>query len=109
MNAKMTYHCQYERSDRVQHIIKEIGIGQVVKERYQVRYPHGDSCYHCITDTGVTLIKTEDRSKIITIYVTSYRELVTAYNGTKKIPPYLKKKVQHNEQLYIKNGKTIWA
>ena len=49
-NATFTYHCQYERANRVQHIVKEIGIGQVIKKSYTA------GRYLCITDTGITII-----------------------------------------------------
>ena len=101
-NATYTYHCQYERANRVQHIIAEIGIGQIIKKNYSA------GRYICITDTGITIIKSADELKIITMYVTTYRELVIAFNGEKKIPPYLKKKVNHNQSKYTNNSKTIW-
>lgn len=97
-----TYHCQYERANRVQHIIAEIGIGQIIKKSYY------SGRYVCITDTGVTLIKTADELTVITMYVTTYRELVRVYGGEKKIPSYLKKKVNYNQSRYTSNGKTIW-
>lgn len=48
---EMTYHCRVERAVRIQHIIDEIGLGQVVKEKFT------RSCYTCITDTGITIVK----------------------------------------------------
>ena len=98
----MTYHCEVERAERVHHIAAEIGIGQVVKEKFS------NDRYTCITDTGITIIKSADKLKIITMYVTTYRELVVVYNGEKKIPPYLKKKVNHNQSKFTSQGKTIW-
>ena len=100
---EMSYHCRVERKDRVQHIIDTIGLGQVVKEQFTRER------YICITDTGVTIIKSADKTKVITMYVTTYRELVSVYGGQKKIPPYLKKKVDRNQTFYTKEGKTIWA
>ena len=100
---EMTYHCRVERATRIQHIINEIGLGQVVKEKFT------RSCYTCITDTGITIVKSADKLKIITMYVTTYRELVGIYEGTKKIPSYLKKKVDRNQSLFTNEGKTIWA
>ena len=100
---EMTYHVRIERRDRVQNIINQIGIGQVVKEKYV------NGCYTCITDTGVTLIKSADKLKLVTMYVTTYKELVAVYNGPKKIPHYLRKKVDHNQSLFTKAGKTIWG
>ena len=57
----MSYHVAIERKNRVENIIKEIGIGQIIKERY-IGYGIGGQPgrYLCITDTGVTIIKTED-------------------------------------------------
>lgn len=99
---EMTYHCEVQRANRVQHIINDIGLGQVVREKYH------NGVYLCITDTGVTLVKTEDKLKVITMYVTTYRELVAVYGGPKKIPTFLKKKVDRNQTKFTQNGKTIW-
>lgn len=109
---EMTYHCKVERKNRVDHIIKEIGIGQIVKEKYirsQDNIARGQmGSYKCITDTGVTIIKNETKTVIITMYVTTYRELVSVYGGPKGIPNYLRKKVDRNQTYFTKDGKTIW-
>ena len=109
---KMTYHCAVERKDRIANIVKTIGIGQIIREKYihtQEQIMRGQAGkYVCITDTGVTIIKTEDKLKIITMYVTTFRELVMVFNGTHNIPAYLKKKVDRNQSKYTVNGKTIW-
>lgn len=104
---EMTYHVQYQRADRVKHIIEEIGIGQIVREKYmQAGMSAGK--YICITDTGITLVKSADKTKLITMYVTTQRELVMVYGGTKKIPSFLRKKVDKNQSHYTHEGKTIW-
>ena len=104
----MTYHCEVHRADRVKHIIEEIGIGQVIKEKY-TRYNIGEAGrYVCLTDTGVTIIKSEDKQTIITMYVTTQKELVAVFGGAKKVPCFLRKKVDHNQSLFTKAGKTIW-
>ena len=108
MNEQMTYHVSVQRADRVKHIIDDIGIGQIVKEKY-VRYNIGEAGkYICLTDTGITIIKDETKSKIITMYVTTQRELVAVFGGTKRIPSYLRKKVDYNQSKYTERGKTIW-
>jgi hypothetical protein len=106
---EMTYHVQVERAERVKHIVEDIGIGQVIKEKY-IGYGIGGQAgrYICITDTGITIIKTEDKLKVITMYVTTQRELVSVYGGQKKVPTFLRKKVDHNQSKYTQNGKTIW-
>ena len=108
MNETMTYHVAVQRADRVKHIVDDIGIGQVVKEKY-VRFSLEQAGrWICLTDTGITIVKTEDKQKIITMYVTTQRELVAVFGGTKKVPPFLKKKVDHNQSKYTERGKTIW-
>lgn len=106
---EMTYHVAVQRAERVKHIVEEIGIGQVIKEKY-IGYGIGGQAgrYICLTDTGITIIKDEQKLKMITMYVTTQRELVAVFGGTKKIPPYLKKKVDRNQSKYTAEGKTIW-
>jgi hypothetical protein len=108
MNEQMSYHVAVQRADRVKHIIEDIGIGQVVKEKY-VRFSLEQAGrWVCITDTGITIVKDEQREKIITMYVTTQRELVSVFGGTKKVPTFLKKKVDHNQSKFTERGKTIW-
>jgi hypothetical protein len=105
---EMSYHVQVERKERVQHIIDEIGLGQIVKEKY-IRFSLEQAGrWVCLTDTGITIVKTEDKQKVITMYVTTQRELVSVFGGTKKVPAYLRKKVDYNQSKYTERGKTIW-
>lgn len=110
--TNMTYHCRVERSNRVDHIVKEIGLGQIVREKYtrtQAQIMRGEAGrYVCITDTGITIIKSEDKQKIVTMYVTTFRELVAVFGGQKNIPSYLRKRVDRNQTFYTESGKTIW-
>ena len=108
MNEKMTYHVSVQRADRVKHIIEDIGIGQIIKEKY-VRFSLNEAGrWVCLTDTGITIIKDEQKEKIITMYVTTQRELVAVFGGTKKVPAFLRKKVDYNQSKYTERGKTIW-
>lgn len=108
MKEQMSYHVSVQRADRVQHIIDEIGIGQIIKEKY-VRYNIGEAGrWVCLTDTGITIIKDEQKAVIITMYVTTQRELVAVFGGPKRIPAFLKKKVDHNQSKFTDRGKTIW-
>ena len=108
MKEQMTYHVAVQRAERVQHIINDIGIGQVVKEKYS-RYDMARAGrWICITDTGITIIKDDPKQKIITMYITTQRELIAVFGGAKKVPGYLRKKVDHNQSKYTVQGKTIW-
>ena len=108
MNEQMSYHVRVQRQDRVKHIIDEIGIGQVIKEKYTRFNLDQAGRWICLTDTGITIIKSEDKQKIITMYVTTQKELVAIFGGTKKVPAFLKKKVDHNQSKFTERGKTIW-
>lgn len=112
MKETLTYHCEVQRANRMQNIVEKIGIGQVVIEKYMRSYNKAQAGqpgqYICITDTGITLVKTEDKSKIITMYVTTQNELVRIFGGRNKVPKFLIKKVDHNQSLFTKAGKTIW-
>ena len=68
---EMTYHVAVQRANRVQHIVEEIGIGQVIREQYRGRGLGQAGCYVCITDTGITIVKSEDKLNVITMYVTT--------------------------------------
>lgn len=112
MKEQMTYHCKVQRANRVKQIIDNIGIGQVVVEKYihtAAQIAEGKpGKYICVTDTGITIIKTEDKQKVITMYVTTQNELVRIYNGVKRVPAYLRKRVDHNQSKFTANGKTVW-
>ena len=105
---EMTYHVAVQRANRVKLIIEEIGLGQIIKEKY-TRFNLGQAGrWVCLTDTGVTIIKSEDKLKIITMYVTTQKELVLVYGGAKNVPTFLRKKVDKNQSKYTQAGKTIW-
>ena len=86
MNEKMTYHVAIQRAERIKHIISDIGFGQIIKEKYIRFNPTQAGRWICITDTGITIIKDEPKEKIITIYVTTQKELVNVFGGVNKIP-----------------------
>ena len=108
MKEQMTYHVAVQRANRVQHIIDDIGLGQIIKEKYTRFSLEQAGRWVCLTDTGITIIKDEAKEKVITMYVTTQRELVAVFGGAKKVPMFLKKKVAHNESKYTERGKTIW-
>lgn len=108
MKEQMTYHVAIQRADRVKHIVNDIGLGQIVKEKYTRFNLEQAGRWICLTDTGITIVKDEPKEKIITMYVTTQRELVSVFGGTKKVPIYLRKKVDSNQSKFTKAGKTIW-
>lgn len=108
MKEQMTYHVAVQRAERVQHIINDVGLGQIVKEKYSRYDMTRAGRWICITDTGITIVKDDPKQKIITMYITTQRELIAVFGGAKKVPGYLRKKVDHNQSKYTVHGKTIW-
>lgn len=110
MTATMTSHCANDRFERIQKIISNIGLGNIVQERTEVSSNRNYARkVLCVTDTGITIVKSENKMKIITIYVTTTKELIRVYNGRMNVPENIWTKVQYNESRYIRNGKTIWS
>lgn len=109
LNTPLTKHCEIYRRNRVSEIIDKVGVGQICKKIYRSNFGiPARNVYICITDTGVTIIKDETETKIITMYITTYRELVSVYGGEKRIPKFLHSKVDRNQSKFTKHGKTIW-
>lgn len=108
MKEQMTYHVAVQRAERVKHIVNDIGIGQIIKEKYTRFSLEQAGRWVCLTDTGITIVKDEPKEKIITMYVTTQRELVAVFGGTNKVPSFLRKKVDYNQSKFTKAGKTIW-
>lgn len=106
--SNMSYHCEVQRANRVQHIKEEIGVGNIIKEKYIRHNLNEPGRYVCITDTGVTVIKSEDKNIIITMYITTKKELLQVFSNPNKIPAFLNKKVDRNQSKFIREGKTIW-
>lgn len=110
MTATMTSHCANDRFERIQKIINNIGLGNIVQERIEISSNRNYARKMlCVTDTGITIVKSENKMKIITIYVTTTKELIRVYNGRMNVPENIWTKVQYNESRYIRNGKTIWS
>lgn len=83
-----SYHCINDRAERINLIDNYIGWGQIIKERYY------QQCYHCFTDTGIMLVLTQDKKKIITLYLVDEKEASIAFHG--KIPKTLHRKISYH-------------
>lgn len=97
----MTYHYEVERKERRELIEREIGFGQIIKRTYR------NSCWSCLTDTGIMLIVDDDETTIITAYCPRVAELKVFYGSVDKVPKYIRKKVYQHESKYLVNGKMM--
>lgn len=107
----MTKHCS-RRIERITHIHKEIGLGDVVCEKYvhtmrDKEFGYGGR-YVYLTTTGVILVITEDKQTLITLYLATLAEAISMFKGYAEIPNEVCERIRFNETRYIENNKTIW-
>lgn len=96
-------HVLEERKDRVDFIKQKVGFGQVIKEVYTSKGNQlGNRTWKQLTDTGVVLILSEERDTLITVFLCDMNMLKNTfyYGNSKKIPSYLRKKVQLNQMAW---------
>lgn len=96
-------HVLEERKDRVDFIKQRVGFGQVIKEVYTSKGNQlGNRTWKQLTDTGVVLILSEERDTLITVFLCDMNMLKNTfyYGNSKKIPSYLRKKVQLNQMAW---------
>ena len=105
MQVNLTNHVVNDRLDRITAILTTVGVGEVVY-KFQESNQYGPNV-HCITDTGVIIIKDVYEDKIITMFMLTERRLF-AYWKTHMVgrpPQYLIKLVGNNQ----KKTKTLLA
>jgi hypothetical protein len=77
-------HCLEERQDRIVRIASTIGFGNV----------------HCLTDTGVVIVKDSREEMVITLFVCNIDRLYAYWRkmGQDKPPRQIMKVVENNER-----------
>ena len=95
MERNITYHISEDRIDRAVFIMQTIGIGKIIKEVRQVD-EKGRVGWQCLTDTGVLMVLSEDKKKVITVYIASQPKVSAMYQG--KTPSWLIAKVRNNRK-----------
>lgn len=93
MKIEFSNHCIEERSERIYEIASTIGFGEIMQ------YFPGAHEVKAITDTGVLLIMTPNKKKIITLYVVTMAQAKKIFKG--EVPAQLKKTLRR----YEKKGK----
>ena len=93
MKIEFSNHCIEERNERVYEIASTIGFGEIMQ------YFPGAHEVKAITDTGVLLVMTPNKKKIITLYVVTMAQAEKIFKG--EVPAQLKKVLRR----YEKKGK----
>jgi hypothetical protein len=95
----MTAHAQYDRPDRFCEIIDILGdYGIVVKERFFKDTPENGSFWRQITDKGVIIVWSEDRTKVVTGWIANASQAMEIYNS-RRLPQYLYNRIMSHQKL----------
>ena len=94
--VKMTKHFQKDRINRAVFIGMTVGFGDIVHQ-HMVNDEHGTRL-HCVTNTGVDIIKTSDGKAIITAYIMTTTQLKRLFDNEGDIPLSLLAQVRRNEK-----------
>lgn len=80
-------HFRAERADRYNAIMR-VGLGQVIKQQWY------NSCWHCLTDTGIMLVVDEAGNYCMTAYFADWIEVKKMYCGN--VPRAIQRRINRN-------------
>ena len=92
-------HAQYDRQDRIVRIATSIGFGEVVhifRRKNQYGYTR-----HCITSTGVVVIKDDKQETVITMFACTEKQLLGYYNNRKPPNAVYKAVMRNSKKKYL--------
>lgn len=99
MKLNLSHHLTKDRIERMTKIATTIGFGEIVEEFEDDIY--GEPTWHCLTNTGVLIIKNADKTKVITMYAVTSDRICAYYHkkrGNKPAPSYLMTIAKNNER-----------
>jgi len=99
VRIQFSEHAINDRSDRIVKIATSMGFGNII-ETIESENHYGPT-RHCLTDTGVIIVKPAKEEKVITMYAISEGKLKNFYaQAAKSVPLYLLKVVRSNVKRY---------
>lgn len=106
ITAKMTYHAQDERAERLALIAEHIGVGSIL---YKFESKHRASTVECITSTGVLIIMDKTSSVIITAFCPRINKMTAIFcsHGFSTVPPMISNQVERNQKIMKRMGLMI--
>lgn len=100
MRITVSQHVQNDRADRLTYILSHPDLCDFTPAVEQI-HPNK---VECITVDGVMLVKSLDRSFLITAYVVTIDKALAVYKSQGlALPKYLDRKIKQNEKKHIKN------
>ena len=98
----LSQHFINDHPERMIYIGLNIGYGNVIAEREWVDTAD-TKCIRQITDTGVIIVTTPDKTKVVTMFVATVLQAKAMWYG--KIPNWFYKIVIRNEKLLKESQK----
>lgn len=92
-----TFHMSEDRFDRVVFIATQVGYGEVVREKFFHTEDRGDY-WRQITSTGVLIVRSADKSTVITVWLANVGQAKEVFNGA-MLPQYLFNRIMKNRQF----------
>ena len=104
MTFTFSRHLIEERANRLAVLRDYVGFTNLVFEVREWDREHRDYKRTGITSTGILVVMTDDRSKVITAYLASMDKTVALSRkaGKKQVPPKLYEKILKNMKRYEK-------
>lgn len=93
----MTYHVLEERMERITKIATTVGFGEPLFEVENCK----NNTVIALTDTGVVIVKSPDRSKLITMYMATYVQADAFFHlANQSFPSWMKNVIKKNVKKY---------
>ena len=93
-------HAIEDRTDRIVKIATAMGFGEVIEEFPSENYM--GPTRHCLTNTGVIIVKPRDKEEVITMFAVSDTKMRNYYEkAAKAIPLYMIKVARQNKKRFL--------
>ncbi len=97
IKIEFSEHAKADREERIIRIATTVGFGEVI-ECFPEHNKYGDTM-HCLTDTGIIIVKDRQQTKVITMFPCSEAKLLAYWKiHRKSAPPTTIRKVIQNNQ-----------
>jgi hypothetical protein len=99
MYVEMTYHAREERIDRLVLCVEHLGMGEIVVEARDDRYP---GTIRRMTATGIIFVHDERTGRLVTGYMATAAQMHLIYRQArvKYIPEKIYKRVHKNNERF---------
>lgn len=99
MEVIMTQHCLIDRLDRLTECVTVLGMGKIVIEAKDNRYP---GTIRKMTATGIMLVFDENTDALVTGYMATAAQMYSIYRqaGVQRIPQKVYTRIHKNNERF---------